>query len=378
MLTLDHLTHTATPLASRPAYQPTHTFEDFSLDKRLVRALQDKGFSQPTAIQDQTIPHILAGKDLIGLANTGTGKTAAFLLPVMHQNLADRRGYTLIVVPTRELATQISQEFRSLAAKLPLQAAVCVGGESMYQQVRSLRNRPDIIIGTPGRLKDLIMRGNILTRACTTLVLDEVDRMLDMGFIDEIRYLENQLPDVRQSLFFSATMTPQIRTLSLSFLTDPVSVSVLTEQTSSHIDQRVEVVASNSDKLPRLTALLNDSEFSRVMIFGATKLMVEQIFTQLDTLGYNVATIHGDRNQMQRTRALAAFKRGDVSILVATDVAARGLDISQVSHVINYDLPRTYDEYIHRIGRTGRAGQSGQAISFVVNRRPSRPHYRTR
>lgn len=354
-------------------YQARHTFADFDFDQRLNKNLQARGYHTPTPIQDQSLKLILEGKDVIGLANTGTGKTAAFLLPIIQAklNLATARadhqpGKALIIVPTRELATQILDEFRIFAAGTPITATVCVGGANINRQIQSLRRHPHIIIGTPGRLKDLYNQRKLPLAECSTLVLDEVDRMLDMGFIHDIRFLAEKLPSMRQSLCFSATMTKDIEALIHDFLTDPITVSVRTRPTSDNVKQDVVYVQHKDDKPVKLESLLTQPEFTKVLVFGGTKWGVEKLALRLQKSGLKVAAIHGNKSQPQRQRALDDFKAAKVQALIATDVAARGLDVPNVSHVINYDIPQTYEEYIHRIGRTGRANQVGQALTFVL------------
>lgn len=345
-------------------YQPTHTFDDFKFDYRLNQNLKARGYLTPTPIQDQSLPSVIAGKDLIGLANTGTGKTAAFLLPIIQAKLNGQPGKALVVVPTRELATQIQDEFRIFAANTPIKAVVCVGGTSVHRQIMALRQNPHIIIGTPGRLKDLFNQRKLPLHECNTFVLDEVDRMLDMGFIPDIRFIAGQLPAQRQSLCFSATMTKDIEVLVHNFLKNPVTVSVRTRPTADSVDQDVVYVLPDQ-KTEKLIELLQQPDFNKVLVFGGTKWGVEKLTVKLQHAGIKAAAIHGNKSQPQRQRALNDFKFNKVQALVATDVAARGLDIPQVSHVINYDIPQTYEEYVHRIGRTGRANQTGSALTFI-------------
>ncbi|MBI2798623.1 DEAD/DEAH box helicase [Candidatus Saccharibacteria bacterium] len=347
-------------------YEPTHRFVDFALSDALKRNIVAKGYEVPTPIQDQSIPAVLEGRDLIGLANTGTGKTAAFLLPIINNLMAKNgQGGVLIVAPTRELAVQIDDEFKAFAKGLNLYSALCVGGANMQRQIRALARKPQFVIGTPGRLKDLVGQGALRLNNTNHLVLDEADRMLDMGFIKDIQFLIDQLPKVRQSLCFSATITPTIERLIQNILNDPVTVSVRTTETSEHVEQDVIRAYSKDEKLKMLIGMLKKPEFEKVLVFGETKWGVQRLADTLTKQGLKAAAIHGNKSQSQRQRALDAFKKNDVRILVATDVAARGLDIPNVSHVINFDQPGTYEDYIHRIGRTGRAGNSGQALTFV-------------
>jgi superfamily II DNA/RNA helicase len=347
------------------AYQSQHTFADFKFDERINNNLQARGYVTPTPIQDQSLATVMQGKDLIGLANTGTGKTAAFLLPILQAKLNRQPGKAIIIVPTRELATQILDEFHIFAAGTPISATVCVGGANINRQIQALRKNPQIIIGTPGRLKDLFNQRKLPLFECRTLVLDEVDRMLDMGFIHDIRFLVEKLPTDRQSLCFSATMTKDIEALAHTFLKQPVTVSVRTRPTSDNVNQDVVYIQHKDEKVAKLQSLLNQPEFTKVLVFGGTKWGVEKLAIHLQKSGLKVATIHGNKSQPQRQRALNDFKSDKVQALIATDVAARGIDIPNVSHVINYDIPQTYEEYIHRIGRTGRANQTGQALTFV-------------
>lgn len=347
-------------------YVATHSFADFPLNHMLHRNIEQAGYSTPSAIQDQAIPHILQGKDVIGLANTGTGKTAAFVVPMIEKvQYAERQPAALIITPTRELATQIDDEFRKFAKDLRLYSAVCVGGTNMKRQIDALRRRPHVVIGTPGRLKDLLNQRVLRLGNVSTLVLDEADRMLDMGFINDIRSILNELPNERQSLCFSATITPGIRDLINGMLKDPVTVSVKTSETSEHVEQDVVKTTSKEHKLEVLTNLLSNEEFEKVLVFGETKYGVQRLAETLSKRGHSSEAIHGNKSQPQRQRALDKFKKNHVKVLVATDVAARGLDIPNVSHVINFDQPHTYDDYVHRIGRTGRGGARGKALTFI-------------
>ena len=347
-------------------YEAKHKFSDFPFSQRLSDNIARKGYEIPSAVQDQSIMHILEGRDLIGLANTGTGKTAAFLLPIIErQKDTAIRPTVLIIAPTRELAQQIDEQFREFAQGLDLYSALIVGGISVDRQIRDLKRRPHFIIGTPGRLKDLINRRLIRLDSMTTLVLDEADRMLDMGFLPDIRAIVNDMPRDRQTLFFSATITPEIQALVSSFLKDPVTVSVRTSETNEHVEQTVIEARDKNHKVELLTEMLKGTDYDKVLVFGETKFGVQRLSDHLDNSGIPSVAIHGNKNQSQRQRALKQFKDERVRVLVATDVAARGLDIPNVSHVINFDTPQNYEDYIHRIGRTGRAGASGKAHTFV-------------
>lgn len=348
-----------------PQYEVQHTFTDFGLHPLLLENIQHHGYSTPTPIQDQAIPPIMEGRDLVGLANTGTGKTASFLLPLLHKVAHDLNQGVLIVVPTRELAVQISEEFHAFVRGLPIGMALCVGGKNIQQQMNILRDNPHFVIGTPGRLKDLIQRGAMNTEMFTNIVLDEVDRMLDIGFVRDIRFLITQLPRQRHSYFFSATMTREAEDIMHSFLTNPVKVSVQTRVTSSHIQQDIIRVNPGMNKVDILFDLLIQKESARVIIFGRTKHGINKLEKILLARGLRVSAIHGNKAQGARQRALDEFKKGRTQALLATDVVARGIDIDDVTHVINYDEPATYEDYIHRIGRTGRAGKAGKALTFI-------------
>ena len=361
----------ATPKSEEIEYVSKYKFSDFAFGNQLQHNITKKGYQITTSIQDQTITHILEGKDLIGIANTGTGKTAAFLLPIIeHMSGVSLRPSVLIIAPTRELAQQIDDEFRAFAQGLGLYSALVVGGVPVDRQIRDLKRRPHFIIGTPGRLKDLMNRRFIRLDGITTLVLDEADRMLDMGFLPDIRAIVGETPSDRQTLLFSATITPEISAIINNFSKNPVTVSVRTSETNEHIEQDVIEARDKSHKVEILTDMLRESQrYDKVLIFGETKFGVQRLSDHLDNSGVASIAIHGNKNQSQRARALKQFKDGRVRVMVATDVAARGLDIPNVSHVINFDTPQTYDDYIHRIGRTGRAGASGKAFTFIEARR---------
>jgi len=346
-------------------FVPEHRFADFMVDERVKKNIADKGYIDPTPIQDRAIPHVIRGVDVVGIANTGTGKTAAFLIPLINKRLQPGSGRVLIMVPTRELAMQIADEFKGFAKGLGLYSTVCVGGASIGPQMSELRRRPAFVIGTPGRLKDLLERKALNLSDFTTAVLDEADRMLDMGFIQDMRKILSLLPNPRHTLFFSATLSPEIERLIGEFLHEPVRISVKTRDTSSTIDQDIVRVPSGAEKIQVLHDLLIQPGFDKVLIFGRTKHGVEKLSKALVARGFKAESIHGNKSQGQRVRALDYFKKDHVQILCATDVAARGLDINGVSHVINYDLPNTHEDYIHRIGRTGRAGKKGKALTFI-------------
>ncbi|MEK7501011.1 MAG: DEAD/DEAH box helicase [Patescibacteria group bacterium] len=346
-------------------FTPKHKFQDFNVDPRLKNAILAKGYKTPTPIQDQIIPHILNGADVVGIANTGTGKTAAFLVPLIHKVILDKASQVLIVVPTRELALQIDSELKGFTKGSQIFSVCCVGGVGVYKQVSELRLHNNFVIGTPGRLKDLIERKNIRLHEFKTIVLDAADRMRDMGFINDMRFLMAGLPKERHTLFFSATVSPEIERLISEFCRQPVRVSVKTRDTAKNVEQDVIRVGSGKNKLDVLYDLLNQKEFSKVLIFGRTKHGVEKLSRMLVERGFQAESIHSNKNHSRRQRALGAFKNNRVQVLVATDVAARGLDIPDVSHVINYDLPSTYNDYVHRIGRTGRGDKYGKALTFI-------------
>ncbi|MEK7184394.1 MAG: DEAD/DEAH box helicase [Patescibacteria group bacterium] len=359
----------AVEVAAEVPYVPKHQFTDFGLLPAISTLLTTRGYTTPTAIQDGVIPLVMQGKDVVGLANTGTGKTAAFLLPIIHKIKTNpQSGTALIVTPTRELAMQIEQEFRQFSANLGLYATLCVGGTSLHNQISKLRHRPHVIIGTPGRLKDLINRRALHLDNVGFFVLDEVDRMLDMGFVRDIELLMSQLPANKQTVCLSATITPAIEQLLKRLLKNPETVSVRQGNTSQGIEQNIVEFESDAHKLELLQGMLAKQDFEKVLVFGQTKYGVQRLADHLTRAGLPTEAIHGNKSQPQRARALQSFKSGKVMALVATDVAARGLDIPNVSHVINFDQPMTYDDYVHRIGRTGRAGKRGQALTFVPRR----------
>lgn len=347
------------------SFTPANKFSDFDIVEALKQSIQSRGYITPTPIQDQAIGPILEGRDFIGLANTGTGKTAAFLIPVINKIYKDRTQGALIVAPTRELASQILEEFRSLTSDMKISSALVIGGANINQQMRSVQRNPHVLIGTPGRLKDLIGRKALFLENYSTFILDEVDLMVDIGFINDVKYFVSLLPEVRQSLFFSATISPKIQEVLQMFVHDPVTVSVKQQDTAENIDQDVVEVASQEKKIEQLHDLLISGGFDKVLIFGRTKHGVEKLNKQLEERGFKVGAIHGNKSQGHRQRILQSFKQNEIQILLATDVASRGLDIPNVTHVINYELPETYEDYIHRIGRTGRAGKTGKALTFV-------------
>ncbi len=359
----------AKPIASEAPYMHSFAYSDLEINPILKKNIESKGFDKPTPIQDQAIPHILAGKDILGIANTGTGKTAAFLIPLIEKIAKNPNEKVLIITPTRELAEQIADELYLLTWDLRMSGAMCIGGASMSSQISQLRRNPQFVVGTPGRLKDLLDRKVLNLSNVGSIVLDEVDRMLDMGFINDIKYLSGFLPKERQSLFFSATMDRRIEdVINLILKKDHVKVSVKTGETASHVDQDIIRIGSREEKIAKLIELLKRDTFEKVLVFINMKWHVDKLEKILKDEGLKVESIHGDKRQTQRSRAIENFKSNKANILLATDVAARGLDISNITHVINFDVPNTYEDYVHRIGRTGRANKTGIALTFVPNR----------
>ena len=354
----------ATEEVTKP-YEPTHTFADFEMDERIKQNIAARGYITPTPIQDQSIPHILQGRDIVGIANTGTGKTGAVLIPLLDKVVKNRSERMLIIVPTRELAQQIEEEFMGFARGSGFLSVSAVGGTSISPQIRRMREDPYFVIGTPGRLKDLMERRVLDLSKFGTVVLDEADRMLDMGFVHDMKFILSHMQKTRHTLFFSATLSREIEALIGSFLVDPVRVSVKTGDTAKSVHQDVVRIERGQNKLDVLHNLLQKPDFNKVLVFGRTKHGVEKLSKTLRERGVSAESIHGNKTQSKRQHALSAFKGNRVQVLVATDVAARGIDVADISHVINYDLPTSYEDYVHRIGRTGRAGKRGSALTFV-------------
>jgi ATP-dependent RNA helicase RhlE len=346
-------------------YKSQHTFADFNLAPLLKANIAHKGYITPTPIQDQAIAPILEGRDVTGLAATGTGKTAAFLIPLIQKMYQTRNQRALIIVPTRELALQIQEEFKSFAWDMKLYSALIIGGSNMNRQIQDMRRNPHVVIATPGRLRDLIERRVIYLEDYSNIVLDEVDLMVDIGFIQDVKYFISLMPRERQSLFFSATISSKIEGILRAFVNNPVTVSVKTQDTSENVEQDVVRVINPLKKVDQLHDLLIQDGFDKVLVFGRTKHGIEKLNKELEFRGFKTGALHGNKNMSQRKRVLESFKRNEIQILLATDVASRGLDIDNVTHVINYDLPETFDDYIHRIGRTGRANNKGIALTFV-------------
>ena len=346
------------------------SFHDFALNDAIKRALAEEKYLTPTPIQTQTIPTVLSGRDVIGIAQTGTGKTAAFALPILHRLAASPRSTVrkscriLVLSPTRELSGQILDSFRTYGRHLHVKAALVIGGVSMGAQVRALLNGVDVLVATPGRLLDLVKSNALRLGEVECLVLDEADRMLDMGFIHDIRKIVAKLPRERQTLMFSATMPRAIAELAAHMLRDPVKVAVApVASTVERVEQRV-IRVDRAAKAAALIDVLRRETIDRALIFTRTKHGADKVVRGLSRAGIGAAAIHGNKSQNQRERVLAAFRKGEVRTLVATDIAARGIDVDGISHVVNYDLPNVPETYVHRIGRTARAGAAGIAISL--------------
>lgn len=341
------------------------TFDKFQLSSILKQNIANHNFTNPTQIQSEAINPILEGRDVIGLASTGTGKTAAFLIPLINKIYNNRQEKVLIVAPTRELAVQINEELRIFSQNMNIYSALIIGGSNMFRQINSLRRGANFVIATPGRLKDLIEQRAINLSSYSNIVLDEVDLMVDIGFIADIKFFISQMPKKRQSLFFSATISPKVQEILQSFVINALTFSVKKQPTSENVNQDVVKITDPSRKIDFLHDLLIKDEFEKVLVFGRTKHGIEKLNKELEIRGFRVGAIHGNKRQSQRQRVLQSFKQSQIQVLLATDVASRGLDIDNVTHVINYDLPQTYEDYIHRIGRTGRAGKTGFALTFV-------------
>jgi ATP-dependent RNA helicase RhlE len=348
---------------------PLTSFSALGLIEPLLKAVAAVGYTRPTPIQIQAIPELLAGRDVLGCAQTGTGKTAAFALPILDRltRLPRRPGRgprVLVLTPTRELATQIADDFADYGANVSSKCAVVFGGVGQGNQVQALRQNVDIVVATPGRLLDLMGQGHARFEACEILVLDEADRMLDMGFIDPIRRILAALPRKRQNLMFSATMPPEIAQLARGMLVNPVNVAVAPVSSTAEKVAQWVLHVDRGDKRALLREVLRDPKMTRVLVFTRTKHGANKVAQELDRKGVRADAIHGNKSQGARQRALEAFKRGGIRVLVATDIAARGIDVAGVSHVINFDIPVEPESYVHRIGRTARAGASGVALSF--------------
>jgi ATP-dependent RNA helicase DeaD len=348
----------------------TISFNDLALPEPLRKALSDVGYESPSPIQAQTIPPLLAGRDLVGQAQTGTGKTAAFALPILARLDLKKFGpQALVLAPTRELAIQVAEAFHKYAKHLPgFHVLPIYGGQAYGPQLGGLRRGAHVVVGTPGRVIDHLNRGSLDLRHLTTLVLDEGDEMLRMGFIDDVELVLEKSPDGRQVVLFSATMPPEIRRIAKKHLKDPAEITIKNRTTTAANTRQRYWMVSGLQKLDALTRILEVEPFDGMIVFARTKVATEEIAERLEARGFAAAALNGDMAQAQRERTIARLKSGDLDILVATDVAARGLDVDRVSHVVNYDIPYDTEAYIHRIGRTGRAGRKGEAILFVVYR----------
>ncbi len=346
------------------------TFADLGLATPILKALEAEGYTTPTPIQVQAIPHVLAGRDVQGIAQTGTGKTAAFAAPILHRLMLDRkpaprRGCRVLVLsPTRELASQIAESFRDYGRQTGMRTTLMFGGVPKARQAKAVANGIDILVATPGRLMDHMQDGAVQLGGVEILVLDEADHMLDLGFIVPIRKIVSTIPPKRQTLFFSATMPKEISTLAGAMLRDPVHVAVAPVATTAELVEQKVIFVETARKRQMLAEILRDSRMSRTLVFTRTKHGADKVTQHLEAVGQPAAAIHGNKSQPQRERALAAFKEGRVRVLVATDIAARGIDVDGVTHVVNFDLPNVPEAYVHRIGRTARAGHTGIAISF--------------
>ncbi len=351
--------------AGDQSYSPSMKISDLQVSEKLMTNILKKRFAELTPIQDKSIPLIFEGRDLIGVADTGTGKTAAFLIPMINKAAADKSQKVLIIAPTRELAQQINTEFESFAQGLNLYSTLCIGGTSMYAQRKDLNRPHDFLVCTPGRIKDLAKRNWVNLSLYNNIIIDEVDRMFDMGFQKDIQIILGLLPKNRQTLFFSATVSGKIEELMNQYINNPERISIDQKKSYTNIKQDIVRTNSSEKKIDVLHDMLIKPEFTKVIVFIQTKWRLKDTEKELRFRGFKVASIHGNKTQAARQKSLSQFKENRINILLATDVAARGLDIDNVSHVINYDQPATYDDYIHRIGRTGRGNNKGTALTFV-------------
>ncbi len=350
-------------------YISKYAFSDFPFHAQLHKNIIRAQYLHPRPIQDQAILPILSGKDIFGMANTGTGKTAAFLLPLI-EKISKTKGQkkeekVLIMAPTRELALQIEADFRSLAFGLGMFSVACVGGLPINKQITEIKRGVSFVIGTPGRLRDLIEKKVLDLSTCHSVVLDEADRMLDMGFRDDMIFILGKTGKEKQTLFFSATLSTEIKKLTTKFLKDPIFISVISGETAKNINQDVVRTKTKEEKIDKLHEILIKDGSDKVLIFREMKHSVDSLTKELSKFGFKVGCIHSNKRSRERIRTLNLFKKDKINILIATDVAARGLDIPDVTHVINYDVPQTYDTYVHRIGRTGRSGKKGTALTFI-------------
>jgi len=346
-------------------YVDNISFSDFKLDPIVQKNTRDRGYIRPTKIQNQAIPEILQGRDILGMASTGSGKTAAFLLPMITKILKRYDERCLIVIPTRELANQIRHELKAFSKGTNIQEALIIGGTGYGPQIKSLGRKPQFVIATPGRLIDLHNTNRINLKSFNNIVLDEVDRMLDMGFIKDINLIVSNLANEKQSLFFSATVNYKAESIARNLLKNPLKIEIEQQSATVNIDQNIIKFKFNGEKINKLHEFLSNTAFEKVLVFSRTRRGADSLAKELQRRGHKSAVIHGEKSQGQRNRVISQFRHNSIDILVATDVAARGIDIPDISHIINFDEPATYNDYIHRIGRTGRIGKKGVALTFV-------------
>lgn len=346
-------------------YDDSITFSELNLDPVVLRNVHNRKFNKPTKIQSKVIPQVLSGNDLIGLATTGSGKTAAFLLPLITKIMNNRKNKCLVIAPTRELARQIKFEFEMFSKDTRTFCVLIVGGDGYGPQINLLSRNPQFVIATPGRLIDLQRTNRIDLSSFNIVVLDEVDTMLDMGFIKDINLIISKLASQKQSLFFSATINPHVEKIAKNILINPIMIEETSEKVSINVDQSIRKYKFNGEKLNILHKLIEENNYGKFLVFARTRRGADKLAKELKSRGLRSLALHGNKSQGQRNKAVSQFRSDRVDILVATDVASRGIDIKNITHVINYDEPATYDDYIHRIGRTGRIGKKGTAITFV-------------
>jgi ATP-dependent RNA helicase RhlE len=348
-------------------YNPTRSYADMGLHEKLEKSLLSIGFEFPTEIQDKTITQSMNGKDILGIASTGTGKTGAFLIPIIDRLLKEDRDFrTLVVLPTRELANQVQKDLQSMTKGFGIFSICLVGGTPAFRDVKKLQYKNQIVIGTPGRLMDMVERGALKLEKTEVMVLDEFDRMLDMGFVNDIRFLIKHIKNLKQTMLFSATLDKKLKPVIDEVIQKPFEVLINSgSRSSDNVEQEIIRVERGQSKFDLLADMMDKEHFTKTIVFAETKRTVDMIYKNLREVGIKAEYIHGDKTQRSREFSLKNFTTGKVPILIATDVAARGLDIKEVSHVVNYDAPTDYETYIHRIGRTGRAGKTGHAITFV-------------
>ncbi len=354
-------------LSDTKEYVSERVYENMPIDSKLKATLKNKGFEKPTEIQDKTLESILDNRDVLGIAQTGTGKTGAFLIPIINQLLNEKRNpFALVVVPTRELALQVQDEFKSMTKGLGLFSFCFIGGTNINKDLQLLRRSSHIVIGTPGRILDLVNRKALDLRGFNTLILDEFDRMLDMGFVHDVKKIIYDMQRRKHTLLFSATVNKNQKEMINKILNNYVTVKLSSgESTGDNIDQDIITIGEDDDKFKILKEMLLRNDFEKVLVFEETKHKVNRLCSKLNKVGIKSDQIQGNKSQNARQRALNAFKDGKIKVLVATDVAARGIDVNDITHVINYQRPLTFDTYIHRIGRTGRAGKIGKAYTFI-------------